>query len=329
MVTETDQNGRRLVTVQIELRGGYRHEVILREDAPELQDLFRSMAAHTQPDLYNGDWFFQLPIENGEAACSFVSSQIVAVITKPPVLVDVQLPVVNEQVNTAQSSEANLQNPNYVIVDDFLSHDEQQNLLDYALENESSFEKGTVATNLENYRNNQVILEWGKTSLATHFTNRLLIILPLLMKKLGKQMVALESVECQLTASNDGQFFKNHMDSAADANLAPRELTCVYYFNGEPKNFGGGELRLYDTFEQNGQHWSASSFAEIEPRSNRLVVFPSNRFHELRPIRCPSGLFKDSRFAISAWIRKTDQPDPETRFGWGYFHCGIVPPEFN
>ena len=254
MVTETDQNGRRLVTVQIELRGGYRHVVILSEDAPELQDLFRSMAAHTQPSLYTGDWFFQLPIENGEAACSFVSSQIVAVITKPPVLIDVQLPAVSEQANTALSPAANLHNPNFAIIDDFLSNDEQQNLLDYALENESSFEKGTVTTNEAYHRSNLVILEWGKTSLATHFANRLLIILPLLMKKLGKQMVPLESVECQLTASNDGHFFKNHMDSAADANLAPRELTCIYYFHGEPKNFGGGELRLYDTFERNGQH---------------------------------------------------------------------------
>ncbi len=145
------------------------------------------------------------------------------------------------------------------------------------------------------------------------------------MKKLNKTLVPLELAESQLTASNDGHYFKQHQDSGTEITTAPRVLSTVYYFHREPKGYAGGELRLYDRLEQSGQCWPADHFVEVEPRSNRLVVFASENYHELSPIRCPSGKFEDSRFAVTSWLRGADQENPVTTFGWGHFHCGTVP----
>ena len=32
-------------------------------------------------------------------------------------------------------------------------------------------------------------------------------------------------------------------------------------------------------------------------------------FHEAMPVRCPSGEFADSRFAITTWLHRADKPD--------------------
>ncbi len=87
-------------------------------------------------------------------------------------------------------------------------------------------------------------------------------------------------------------------------------------------------MRLYDTLDYGGELRRADSFEAIEPVNNRLVAFTARTFHELRPIRCPSKKFEDSRFAVTNWIHRTDKPDPAATFGWGHFHCGTVPPAF-
>jgi len=133
-----------------------------------------------------------------------------------------------------------------------------------------------------------------------------------------------------LTASNHGDFYRKHRDGGSAANQAtdPRTLTCVYYFFADPKPFAGGDLRLYDWRRQGETFAPADSFQQIAPVSNRLVVFASDAYHELLPVRCPSRLFADSRFAMTVWIRRAHQPDPDASFGWGHFRCGTVPDGF-
>ena len=66
----------------------------------------------------------------------------------------------------------------------------------------------------------------------------------------------------------------------------------------------------------------------MTPQANRLVVFPSEEFHEAMPVRCPSHAFADSRFAVTTWLHRAARLDPEATFGWGHLRCGVVAPQF-
>jgi Rps23 Pro-64 3,4-dihydroxylase Tpa1-like proline 4-hydroxylase len=110
-------------------------------------------------------------------------------------------------------------------------------------------------------------------------------------------------IEAQLTAHNDGQFYKVHNDNGSQ-DTATRELTYVYYFYQDPKPFTGGELVIYDSKVQNNYYVQAESYKMVEPRNNSIVFFLSRYMHEVLPIRCPSQEFVNSRFTINGWIRR-------------------------
>lgn len=106
----------------------------------------------------------------------------------------------------------------------------------------------------------------------------------------------------QMTAHNDGCFYKIHNDSG-DAPTATRILAYVYYFYQEPKAFSGSELRLYNTELDGTRQTALSDFEDIEPRNNSIVFFDSRCKHEVIPIHCPSRQFAHSRFTLNGWLR--------------------------
>jgi Rps23 Pro-64 3,4-dihydroxylase Tpa1-like proline 4-hydroxylase len=57
-------------------------------------------------------------------------------------------------------------------------------------------------------------------------------------------------------------------------------------------------LRLHRIGSRAGEEGGA----DIAPEPNSLVLFPSWAPHEVLLVRCPSGRFEDSRFAINCWI---------------------------
>jgi Rps23 Pro-64 3,4-dihydroxylase Tpa1-like proline 4-hydroxylase len=140
-------------------------------------------------------------------------------------------------------------------------------------------------------------------------------------KTLGMPVFPLAEVESHLTAAADGYYFKLHSDEAPEI---PRTLTCLYYLHREPRGFAGGDLRLYDSILEDGVRSAADTFTAVSPTANRLVVFPSEEFHEAMPVRCPSRDFADSRFAVTTWLHRAIQPNPNAGFGWGHLHCGAL-----
>jgi Rps23 Pro-64 3,4-dihydroxylase Tpa1-like proline 4-hydroxylase len=328
----------RNISVEVHLDGGHRHELLLREDAPELADLFRALASRGSESVAPVEQFFQLPVDEGKAACSFNSTQLVSVITQPPVVVRIEQPETPAKAPAGKPAHRRQQarepvaptvihTPRHLVIDDFLSEDEHRDMVAYALANKEQFQAATVTTNDINYRRNLVIMDFQKSAHSTLVQNRLLVWFPQIMREFNEKMFPLETVESQLTASNEGHYFKAHQDGGS-LETRTRTLTCVYYFFRQPRGFAGGALRLYDTFQRGDKSFRAETFNEVEPVSNRLVVFPSNTHHELMRIRCPSRLFADSRFAITTWIRRADKPDAEATMGWGHFHCGAVPTGF-
>lgn len=336
------RGGGRMIAVQLHLDGGQVIQLRLREDAPELITLFQILASRGNENVQPMEQFLQLPLESGKAACSFNSRQLVSVITEPPVIVRLDVPAAppggtadklaagaSEQKNSGPEARPTtiIRTPRYVKVDNFLSPDEYQDMLSYALEHETEFESGTVEGKASPHRQNRVIMGFAETPQSRLLQNRLLTWFPYLARELELDLFPVRYVESQLTASNDGHYYRLHCDAGAEKTDF-RVLTCVYYFFRQPRPFSGGGLRLYDDLECDGRRQPTDSYREFEPVSNRLLVFRSTAYHELMRIRCPSRLFSDSRFAVTNWILSSKSPDPEARFGWGQLRCGVVPAQF-
>jgi len=313
----------REIDLRVRTIGGHEFHLRLPENALELRDLFNQFVNRSS----GAPGLVQLPLDGGKTACTLAVEHIVSIVTSPPVLVQLEQPPPVEEQPQAPApvvEPPKLHRARCVVIDDFLGVDEHQDMLAVALRDREQFEAGTVEGHAHAARRNRVILKFGQTAHATLIANRLLVWFPLIAQALGEPLFPLEQIESQLTASNDGDFYRSHLD-AGDA-VTGRAIACVYYFYRQPKAFTGGGLRFYDTIEEGGQIRQAESFQEIEPVSNRLVAFTSRTFHELRPIRCPSKDFADSRFAVTMWVHRSSQTVADTTFGWGHFRCGQVAP---
>ena len=120
-------------------------------------------------------------------------------------------------------------------------------------------------------------------------------------RALGIEPFPVGRIECQVTANNDGAYFRVHTD-AGDNETHDRVLTYVYYYSREPRPFEGGDLRVYDDVVRNGKLARAESFQTIEPRHNRIVLFWAKTMHEVMPVHMPSRAFADARFTVNGWI---------------------------
>jgi SM-20-related protein len=307
----------RNIRLHIRLTGGHEHQLTLREDAPELVALFTGLAFPSP-----GNDFLQLPLQDGKAACSLPISRLVSIESEPPVVLDIPA----EARLGSATAPTRLIRPRFRVIDDFLSPQEHREMLALALASEERFRAGTTVSNDPEYRQNLVIMDFGESVHAKLIQNRLLVWFPILAKTFGMPVFPMAMIESQLTAAGEHQFYKVHSD---DGPKLPRALSCVYYLHREPRGFGGGVLRLYDGIEENAARRPAETFSTVEPRSNRMVVFPSEEFHEVMPVRCPSGDFADYRFAVTNWLHRGVSDNPEATFGFGHFRCGVVAPQFS
>lgn len=188
-----------------------------------------------------------------------------------------------------------------VQLDNFLSSSEQSQLLQFVKQSQSDFipsELGVDNTDLSIHRRSLVLESFPEFEKLIN--QKILAILPDIFSKLGLPNVPIAHLETQLTAHNDGDYYRIHNDNGTSES-SDRILTYVYYFYQEPKAFSGGELRIYETNLVNGIYY-ADSFQNIEPRNNSIVFFPSAYMHEVLKINCPSQAFVDSRFTINGWV---------------------------
>lgn len=172
-------------------------------------------------------------------------------------------------------------------------------LLDYVLHQESNFVPTTTSTGETDYRKSKILYEFP--DLSQWMVQQVEVVLPTVFTQLDHPPFQVSQIEIQLTAHNDGDYYKIHNDNGS-AEVARRELSYVYYFYQEPKGFSGGELRLYDLNVETGWYESAETSVTIEPRNNTIVFFPSYYLHEVLPVLCPSRAFAQSRFTLNGWI---------------------------
>ncbi|HAN45830.1 MAG TPA: proline hydroxylase [Cyanobacteria bacterium UBA8156] len=186
-------------------------------------------------------------------------------------------------------------------IENFLSPAVNQALYAYALNQERSFVPTQNSAGDANYRRScylPAFPEYGEM-----MKKQVAAAVPTVLQRLGMPAWPVDYIEIQLTAHNDGNYYKIHNDNGSP-DAASRELTYVYYFHREPKPFTGGELRVYDSRVENGFYVAADSYQTVEPQNNAIVFFLSRYLHEVLPVHCPSQQFADSRFTLNGWVRK-------------------------
>ena len=117
--------------------------------------------------------------------------------------------------------------------------------------------------------------------------------------------VPLERAEIQVTASGAGDFFATHCDDGSARHYA-RMLTFVYYLHRHPRAFTGGDLAVFDSQLEGGVFRPASSRITIEPVDNRLIVFPSDRYHAVGLIEGDTPTIGDRRITVNGWFWAKD-----------------------
>jgi Rps23 Pro-64 3,4-dihydroxylase Tpa1-like proline 4-hydroxylase len=197
---------------------------------------------------------------------------------------------------------------NCVVLDEFLAPEELSELTRFAIEHETDFHASEVVS--PSSENGVVNYEHRRSRVLTDLPRhervifeRIKTVLPQVLQKLGMSEFEVASVEAQITASNDGDYFHFHCDNGSDP-VASRHLTFVYFFHREPKQFGGGELRLHDARLEEGAYVSEGSYQTIVPQQNQIVFFPCELLHEITPVNCESRQFADSRFTLNGWLRR-------------------------
>jgi SM-20-related protein len=194
-----------------------------------------------------------------------------------------------------------------VVLDEFLAPQELEELMRFTLSHEADFTVSEVVSpsgqeGMINYdhRRSRVFVELE--AFQPMMLERIQSVLPQVCEKLGMEMFPVRSVEAQITASNDGDFFHCHNDNG-DSKVSSRHLTFVYFFHREPRAFEGGELVIY------GEHGKDLNGAEreeeyraITPQQNQIVFFPCELVHEITELKCASRTFADSRFTLNGWL---------------------------
>lgn len=316
--------GAREIKVKLLLAGGQGAALVLPPEHPLLAQLLATVAASDGATAEPRPSVFQIPMDGGRASLAFAAHQLVAVITDPAVVIQDDAPekplvpasvasvatgaataAVSPAVSPAVAAVAaahahgDLIRHPVVQIDGFLSASEVAWLMELAFAAESRFVPARLSDARDDYR--QALMLGAPHEVWQLFTGKIRAVMLDVMARLRMGRFTVGNIDCQITASGDGGYFKAHTDAGHNETIK-RQLTYVYYFNREPKGFTGGELRVYDDTIRNGKLAATESFQLIEPRHNSIVFFQAPVMHEVMPVSVPSGQFRDSRFTVNGWV---------------------------
>jgi Rps23 Pro-64 3,4-dihydroxylase Tpa1-like proline 4-hydroxylase len=192
----------------------------------------------------------------------------------------------------------------HLAIDDFLPAEDHAALLAFTLENEAAFTPSEVRREGSAYHapetRKSLFCQAPLGALEDCFRAAVLARKDEFFAATGTPPFEVAKCEIELAAHRDGCFFAPHQDTFTGESRAgyrsDRLVSSVWYFHAQPRGFTGGELAIYPFGEGEPDL--------IEPRNNRLVVFPSVAFHEVLPISCPGDAFADARFSINCWLRR-------------------------
>jgi Rps23 Pro-64 3,4-dihydroxylase Tpa1-like proline 4-hydroxylase len=273
------------INVTLLLAGGHRTGLRLDARDPLLGTLLSAMQAKSKSAELP---VFNLPVEGGAKSLIFSAVDLIGVVTDPPLA-------------RARKEAPRVEKSRYLLVENCLDQDWHGALLDMVLREETNFVDSTVSTSDPDYRRSKVLHQ--AEGVRRLFEQRITDAAPEWMKELGMPSFTPASVEVQVTAHGDGNYFKLHNDSGSP-DAATRGLTFVYYLFNEPQAFSGGEFRLYDSVIADGEVRCGPVAETIVPKNNSVLVFAPHCHHEVLPVSVPSGRFRDGRFTVNGWLRR-------------------------
>ncbi len=308
-------SGEREIRVKLMLAGGQSVALALAPDHPLLARLLAAVAAAGGDAPEASPALFQIPMEGGRASLAFAAHQLVAVFTDPAVTLgsataipepEVAAPIASPAIAAAAAASAAQGYPDVirhsvVQLDGFLTDPEVAWLMDLTFAAEGRFVSSRLSSHRANYR--QSLMLSAPHEVWALVTGKIRNVMPDVIHRLHIGTFAVGNIDCQVTASVDGSYFKAHTDAGLDGPVK-RQLTYVYYFNRQPKAFTGGELRIYDDTLRNGKLVATDSFQVIEPRHNSIVFFQAAVMHEVIPVSMPSTQFRDARFTVNGWVER-------------------------
>lgn len=323
--------------VTVLLEGGHRYELALELTCPLFNQLLESMLLQAQGQQAAGSELLQIPLREGKAALYVPSHQLIGLEIDPSLAIEllapdseqspvdppgaIKLPERSQSSSTSHqgfapiSAKTNDQSafPSSQLLvakclhlENFLTPEENAQALQIAISKASEFVGSNTSTRADNYRESSVLYATLFPEFYMLLKDKILQALPSVLEQVQYPAFPIGLFEMQLTAHNDGCYYKIHNDSGSP-DTATREFTYVYYFHQEPIGFSGGELRLYDTYLLSDNGFKATdTFQTITPRNNSIVFFDSRLKHEVMPVSCPSKAFTDSRFTLNGWLRRVD-----------------------
>lgn len=288
------------VSVTLLLNGGHSRTLYLGRKDPLLSSLISSIGEKS----YGGGRParpFNIHVDQGRCSFIFSSTDLVGLVTDPPLVSErgprqpsVPVPQPRAEAPAAEKSP-------YVLLENFVDASLHAELLKFVAAREKDFRPSSVSTDDAEYRRSLVLHDFPDFSGV--FRDRVRSLVPQLSTAFGLGDFPVGDIECQLTAHNDGHYFRRHNDNGSPDTLE-RTISYVFYFHNEPKGFTGGEFHLFNSRIAQGRYECAEPAAEIEPKNNSILFFPSHCHHEVMPVRCPSNRFIDSRFTINGWVRR-------------------------
>lgn len=192
----------------------------------------------------------------------------------------------------------------YLLVNDFLEPELNQEILDFAVEKESEFIATPISRGGMNVPDESICVSvtlYDMGRLQEKLDEKFRSMVPEMISHLKISPFTAGRIDLHLAAHGDGAFFSNHIDTIVHKDKeTPRVISAIYYLHTSPKQFTGGELRLHplpfgpDSDEP----------VDVAPDNNKLLVFPSFAPHEVLRINAPGVEFKNWRFALNCMIHK-------------------------
>lgn len=188
----------------------------------------------------------------------------------------------------------------FVMIEDFLPPEEHAELLPMVISNQAEFGHSLVGEGEYRPETRESRTLPGPRQEKKRFRERVNRLLPEVTSRLGLSPFPINFVEIKIRAYGNGDFFEVHQDHNDETH---REVSFVYFFHREPRQFQGGDLLLMDT-DPKCRTYTEAAFTSITPRNNAIVFFPSRYYHTVVPVDCPSGEFSDGRFVINGHVQK-------------------------
>jgi len=192
--------------------------------------------------------------------------------------------------------------PPHAVIPDFLTDAELAQVLAFTTAHADAFQSsGAYEDSRKRMRRSRILDGPGNSVLAAMVFPKLQALMPTLWSQLRMDPLNLRTLECQITAHGDGDFFDLHTDNGAP-DIAYRKISYVYYFQREPKQFSGGHLFLYHTLFEQGFGKCGQLAEDINPPRNGMVIFPTSIYHKVTPIKCASSALADQRLTMNGWM---------------------------